>query len=119
MKHSVPQIINNLRSYRLVLYIGIASLVMVLFTYLTPPMFNRPFFQFLVSFEELTGIDAIYSSRFMLSFLLLGLVPLFVAVICGDTPSLLGLNFRIKPFRRSHMFIFIIIAIIAGINRDE
>ena len=116
MIQSLIQTAKSIRNYRLVLYILVASLVMVFFTYLTPPLFNKPFFSFLVSFDGISIDNAIYLSRFMLSFLLLGIVPLITVFLCGQSPRLLGLIIRIKPFRWYHMFIFIIIAVTAGVT---
>ena len=66
--------------------IGLSSLCMIGFAYLTPPALNLSIFDSLPA-----GLDGMYVQRFALSFLLLGLIPCIASLICGYRIGDLGL----------------------------
>lgn len=102
--------------YRSVLYIIIATLVMIFFTYLTPPFFEKPVFSFLNNMDNLKGDYPVYISRFLLSFILLGLIPVITVILCGQNIDSLGINIKIKPFKWYQIIIFLLLAVFFGIT---
>ena len=107
---------DRLESYFPALFIITATLMMVLFTYLTPPILEKPLFPFLSVMKTLHGDYPLYISRFILSLVLLGIVPFLTAIVSGLSPAELGLNINIKPFKPHHLIIFLVIAAFFGIT---
>ena len=71
--------------------------MMVLYTYLTPPLVNLKLIERLPLLSTLPGDLPLYSCRFLASFLLLGVFPLTGALLLGENPTGLGLR---APVRR-------------------
>ncbi len=79
------------------LIISIASLSMVAYTYLTPPLFEEVPSWFGSGLARLMGGDfGMYLWRFLLSFLFFGVLPFVSALLMGFKPRELGLKFDFR-----------------------
>ncbi len=76
----------------------VAGLVMVGFAYLTPPGFRPSLLRRVPLVGALPGDFPVYLWRFLLSFLLLGVIPLLTALLCGERLRDLGLRLPGRPF---------------------
>ena len=85
-----------------------ACLGMILFTYLTPPLVPKDLVARIPWLGGLAGDLPFYGLRFLLSFLLLGVLPFFTALLMGETIKNLGLA-RPRPFLSKKIFLFIIL----------
>ena len=92
-----------LRNYKLLLYVLLAGVVMVLFSYSTPPLVKHELVIHLPLLRELPGDLPLYVLRFALSLILLGLLPLALALVLGERLKSIGLRSFKPPFSR---FIF-------------
>ena len=104
------------RTCRLPAYIAFAALFMVLFLFLTPPIYTGAGWGFLTRVPGLSGDYPLYLTRFLLSFVLLGVLPLCVALAWGDKPSALGLRFSAAPLRWYHLAVFSVVAFLFGVS---
>ena len=94
---SFSKVPRGLRRHRLLILLFVCGLMMVLYTYLTPPVVNQKLIDRLPLLPALPGDLPLYVCRFVASFLLLGVFPLAVALLLGE--NLTGLGFR-APARR-------------------
>ncbi len=90
---SCSKVPRALQRHRLLILLFVAGLMMVLYTYLTPPLVSQKLIDHLPLLPALPGDLPLYGFRFLASFLLLGVFPLGVALLLGE--SLSGLGFRV------------------------
>ncbi|MBA7663967.1 hypothetical protein ES703_72015 [subsurface metagenome] len=97
-----------LKPCKVLVYLLIAGFGMVIFTYLTPPLLNEELIRRIPLLYALPGDLPVYSFRFLLSFTLLGIVPLLTALLSGENIKSLGLV-RFKPFCSTGIIIIILL----------
>lgn len=86
----------RIRNYvRPAAYIATASACLMAYTLLTPPMLAPDRLAGVPVYGRLVGDVGAYALRFTLSFLLLGIVPLVVALLCGENLRSLGFTFTL------------------------
>ncbi len=102
-----------LKQYRELVYLMVAALCLVTFTYLTPPFGGERLAESL--FGGLRGDLPTYASRFLLSFLFFGLIPLAAVLLFREKLPDLGLR-RPRPFLSGWFFwLLVLFWIVAGL----
>jgi membrane protease YdiL (CAAX protease family) len=100
--------------HRELVYLLVAGLAMIGYTYGTPPLLPAPWAAALPVLGALPGDLPVYAWRFLLSFTLLGVVPFCVALALGDTPRSLGLRLPRRPFPRGFFLLFLGVMLLAA-----
>lgn len=98
-----------------ILLITASALGMILFTYFTPPAIDEIFFKSLPIFNKLSGDLPQYAGRFLFSFVFLGILPLFTALILKYKPADIGIKRTEVKNRKKFWLILIPTAIMFGI----
>jgi len=111
---SRPRILGALRRYRELVYLVVAGLAMIGYTYGTPPLLPEARAAMLPLLGELPGDLPVYAWRFALSFLLLGVIPFVVALGLGESPRSLGLRRPRRPFPRGFFLLFLGVMLVAA-----
>jgi membrane protease YdiL (CAAX protease family) len=95
-------------------YLGLASLSCLLFSAYTPPLLTPKAAASLPLIGGLAGDLPGYWARFILSFLLLGLLPAALALAFREKPADLGLKLRVPLLRRPLFWLLIPAGIAVG-----
>jgi membrane protease YdiL (CAAX protease family) len=103
-----------LRRHRELLYLFVAGMAMIGYTYLTPPLLPEAWAGMLPLLGTLQGDLPVYAWRFFLSFALLGVLPFGVALALGETPRSLGLRRPRQPFPRGFFLLFLGVVLLAA-----
>jgi membrane protease YdiL (CAAX protease family) len=90
-----------------------AGLSLVAYTYLVPPLADPRLAAGLPGIRELPGDLPVYAWRFLVSFVVLGVLPLAAALALGERPSNLGLTWP-KPLRPRWVFPLLLALVILG-----
>jgi membrane protease YdiL (CAAX protease family) len=98
---------------RAVVLLAAVGLCLVAYPYLIPPLAGPRLAAGLPGIRELPGDLPIYAWRFLLSFILLGMLPLAAALALGERPSGLGLAWP-KPLRPGWLFPLLLAIVILG-----
>ncbi|MBN1835922.1 MAG: CPBP family intramembrane metalloprotease, partial [Spirochaetales bacterium] len=109
-----PSICGALRRYRELVYLVVAGLAMIGYTYATPPLLPEAWASMLPLLGRLPGDLAAYAWRFLLSFGLLGVLPFLAALALGETPRSLGLRWPRRPFPWGFFGLFVAVMLLAG-----
>jgi membrane protease YdiL (CAAX protease family) len=105
--------LKRVRNYKLTILLLVAACVVVIYSHFTARLASpSPIFGTL--FEGLPGDLPSYSSRFLLSLLLLGLIPLATVLLLGESVKGLGFRFPASPFRPRLFFLLAGAAVLAG-----
>jgi membrane protease YdiL (CAAX protease family) len=86
---------------------------MVAYTYLSPPLVDPRLAASLPGIGALPGDLPTYAWRFLVSFVVLGVLPLAAALLLGERPSSLGLAWP-KPLRLRWLFPLLLAVVILG-----
>jgi hypothetical protein len=100
----------SIRSYRELVPILVAGVGAVGYASLTPPAAGREVFSWLPDVAALAGDLPDYIWRFLVSFVLLGVIPLAGAILAGERPGELGLR---RPGRVAPVWVWILVAVAA------
>lgn len=103
------KIFSLLKKYNQVIVIALATVIITLFVYLTPPGPLKDLMPGLSLFQNFEGDLPEYISRFALSFLLLALLPIIFIKISGQNLSLLGMNKVGHNFFKDRSYQFLIL----------
>ena len=103
-----------MRRYREALLAAVAGPALIAYTYLTPPLIDPGLAVRMPWIGRLPGDLPIYALRFAGSFLLLGLLPLLLALALGERPGGLGLR-RPRALRPRWVYPLLVPAILAGV----
>lgn len=106
---------NTIKLAKPILFISVASFSMVAFTYLTPPILDESLGQSIIKIFNLPGDFSIYIFRFLLCFVLLGVLPFIIAIAFKEHPKNMGFIFPVWFFKSKLFFILLIICIFIGI----
>jgi membrane protease YdiL (CAAX protease family) len=98
---------------RAVALLAVAGLSLVAYTYLTPPLADPRLVARLPGLGALPGDLPTYAWRFLVSFAVLGALPLAAALALGERPSSLGLVWP-KPLRPRWLFPLFLAVLILG-----
>ena len=90
-----------------------AGLSLVGYTYLTPPLLDPGLPARLPGIGALPGDLPVYAWRFLLSFLVLGALPLAAALVLGERPAGLGLRWP-RPLPRRWVFPLLLAVVVLG-----
>lgn len=90
-----------------------AGLSLVAYTYLTPPLAGPRLAASLPGIGALPGDLPVYAWRFLLSFLVLGALPLAAALALGERPADLGLRWP-RPLSRRWVFPLLLGVVVLG-----
>jgi membrane protease YdiL (CAAX protease family) len=103
-----------MQRYREALLAALAGPALIAYTYLTPPLIDPGLAGRLPWIGDLPGDLPAYALRFACSFLLLGLLPLLLALALGERPGGLGLR-RPRRLRPRWLYPLLALAILAGV----
>jgi hypothetical protein len=103
-----------LRRHRELVLLVVAGVVMIGFTYGTPPLLPEAWTGMLPLLGSLPGDLAVYAWRFFLSLVLLGVIPFAVALGLGESPRSLGLRWPRRPFPRGFFLLFLGVMLLAA-----
>jgi membrane protease YdiL (CAAX protease family) len=103
-----------MRRYREAALAAVAGLALIAYTYLTPPLIDPGLIGRLPWIGSLPGDLPAYALRFSCSFLLLGLLPLLLALALGERPGGLGLR-RPRPLRPRWVYPLLAFIVLAGV----
>ncbi len=103
-----------MRRYREALLAAVTGPAAIAYTYLTPPLVGAELLGRLPWIGRLPGDLPAYALRFASSFLLLGMLPLAVALALGERPGGLGLR-RPRPLRPRWLYPLLAPAILAAV----
>ena len=106
--------VGTLRRFRELIYLVVAGLVMVGYTYGTPPLLPEAWTGMLPLVGSLSGDLPVYAWRFALSLFLLGVIPFLVALALGESLSSLGLRWPRRPFPRGFFLLFLGVMLLAA-----
>ena len=99
--------------FRAVALLAAAGVGLVAYTYLTPPLGGLRLAAGLPGIGALPGDLPVYTWRFLLSFLVLGALPLAAALALGERPAGLGLRWP-KPLSRRWVFPLLLGVVVLG-----
>jgi len=103
-----------MRRYREALLAAAAGPAAIVYTYLTPPLVGAELVGRLPWIGRLAGDLPAYALRFACSFLLLGMLPLILALALGERPSGLGLR-RPRALRPRWLYPLLALVILAAV----
>ena len=95
-----------------------AGLALVAYTYLSPPLVDPGLAASLPGIGKLPGDLPTYAWRFILSFLVLGALPMAAALALGERPAGLGLTWP-KPLSPRWAFPLLLGVVILGARWSE
>jgi hypothetical protein len=101
------------RPARAVALLAVAGSSLVAYTYLTPPSADPRLAAGLPGIGALPGDLPVYAWRFLLSFLVLGALPLAAALALGESPAGLGLRWP-RPLSRRWVFPLLLAVVVLG-----
>jgi membrane protease YdiL (CAAX protease family) len=104
----------TLRRHRELVYLFVAGLAVIGYTYGTPPFLPEAWTGMLPVLGALPGDLPLYGWRFSLSFVLLGVLPFSVALALGESPRSLGLRLPRRPFPRGFFMLFLGVMMLAA-----
>lgn len=93
--------------------LAVAGSGLVAYTYLTPPLGGPRLAANLPGIGALPGDLPVYAWRFLLSFLVLGALPLAAALALGERPAGLGLRWP-RPLSRRWVFPLLLAVVVLG-----
>ena len=93
--------------------LAVAGAGLVAYTYLTPPLGAPRLAASLPGIGTLPGDLPVYAWRFLLSFLVLGALPLAAALALGERPAGLGLRWP-RPLSRRWVFPLLLAVVVLG-----
>jgi membrane protease YdiL (CAAX protease family) len=99
--------------FRAVALLAVAGSSLVAYTYLTPPSADPHLAASLPGIGVLPGDLPVYAWRFLLSFLVLGALPLAAALALGERPAGLGLRWP-RPLSRRWVFPLLLGVVVLG-----
>jgi membrane protease YdiL (CAAX protease family) len=99
--------------FRAVALLAAAGVGLVAYTYLTPPLGGPRLAASLPGIGALPGDLPVYAWRFLLSFLVLGALPLAAALALGERPTGLGLRWP-RPLSRRWVFPLLLGVVVLG-----
>jgi len=103
-----------MRRYREAALAAAAGLALIAYAYLTPPLIDPELVGRLPWIGDLPGDLPAYALRFSCSFLLMGLLPLLLALALGERPGGLGLR-RPRPLRPRWAYPLLAFLVLAGV----
>ncbi|MDA3812218.1 MAG: CPBP family intramembrane metalloprotease [Spirochaetaceae bacterium] len=106
-------IILAIKKYNQTVIIALSSLLITLFTYLTPPGILADLLPQLSLFADLEGDLPHYITRFFLSLLLFAVIPIVYTKSAGNKLSSLGLNKSINNPLKDKFYLFLILLCLA------
>jgi len=102
---------------RLVLLLGV-MVSMVSYMYLNPPI-NPQIADFATRFIALPGDFPVYIWRFIMSLLLLGILPLTLALVLGFKPAKLGLSWNWSFLKSRLYWLIFVLFVIIGVSSSR